>query len=77
MSNQDCNAASLQTSLLISNLIITTLVAVITAVKIRARCGHNICTCKPKDAPDSPASADNSPHKNAVAIVIDSPSNHS
>ena len=60
--------------LIIANLIITSIVAVVTTMRCRFKCGDNMMTCKPKDTAYSPGSdietGDRMP-KNAVAVVID------
>lgn len=46
------------TVLIIIDLILTTLVAVITTMRFRAKCGKAECACKPKDQSRSPGSVD-------------------
>lgn len=72
-----------QTILIITNLIVTSIVAVVTAMRCKAKCGDNMCTCKPKLSAYSPGS-DTGEEKQpilpngAVAVVIGdtSPSNN-
>jgi len=58
------------TVLIIANLIITSIVAVVTTMKFRMRCGNNMITCKPKDAAYSPGSDSGMMPPDAVAVVI-------
>jgi hypothetical protein len=61
------------TILIVVDLILTAVVAVVTTMRFRAKCGNAECACKPKDTSRSPGSMTSSPTDNAVAIVMSSP----
>lgn len=70
----------INTILIVVDLILTAVVAVVTTMRFRAKCGNTECACKPKDSSRSPGSYTSSPTnggdsipQNAVAIVMASP----
>lgn len=61
--------------------IIVSFFGFLAAMRWRAKCGNNVCSCKPKDAATSPGSSDaTSPSqqlpKGTVAVVIDTTGEH-
>lgn len=83
--NNDNGFQTLQLSLLVADLILTSIVTVVTTMRFRAKCGDVECACKPKESARSPGSVTSpaSPASStlpgqqqggrAMAIVIDSP----
>ena len=68
--SDDCRQDQLNTVLLIADLVITAMVAVITTMRFRAKCGNTECTCKPKDQPRSPGSGGGGMPSGSVAVVM-------
>ena len=81
MSGNENDAVHTQTILIIVNLILTSVVAIVTAMRCRVKCGGNYCSFKPRSAAYSPGSdiEQGSPvtspaqpmlPQNAVAVVM-------
>jgi hypothetical protein len=58
----------INTILLVVDLVLTAVVAVVTTMRFRVRCGDVECSCKPKDEPRSPGSATYTPPISSVVV---------
>jgi hypothetical protein len=77
MSDHSISQLQVNTILIVVDLILTAVVAIVTTMRFRAKCGDVECACKPKEQARSPGSmtspSDGEVPRNTVAIVMASP----